>query len=171
MAVLVKQIKPKRLQEDAMRLALLSAMHAAARVIRQDFAATTANWKHKVKFEHIVSLAQGNIAILVTTDDEIYRYVNEGTKPHEIWAGIYTGKSNKTTLFFPSVFTPKTKPGSLVSGAGRKGKRDTHTPYVEHPGTEARNFDEQIEKKREKWYKQQMEAAMSKARKASGHAI
>jgi len=171
MAVLVKQIKPKRLQDDAMRLALLSAMHAAARVIKKDFEGTTENWKHKVKFEHIVSLARGNIAILVTTDDEIYRHVNEGTKPHEIWAGAYTGKSNKKALFFPSVFTPKTTPGSLTSGRGHKGKRDTHTPYVEHPGTAAREFDKQIEEKRAKWYKGQMEDAMKEARRASGHAI
>ena len=171
MAVFVKKIKPKRLQDDAMRLALLSAMHAAARVIQKDFVDTTANWKHKVKFEHIVSLAQGNIAILVTTDDVIYRYINEGTRPHEIWAGAYTGKSNKRVLAFPSVFVAKTKPGSLTSGSGKRGRVDTFVPMVHHPGTEARNFDEQIEKKRGKWFKQQMEAAMSKARKVSGHAI
>ena len=154
-----------------MRRALLSGMHAAARVIKKDFEDTTKHWKHKVKFEYIVSLAKGNVAILVTTDDEIYRYVNEGTKPHDIWAGAYTGKSNKRVLAFPSSFTPKTKPGSLATGRGRKGRVDTFVPMVHHPGTEAREFDTLIEEKRAKWYKRQMEDAMRKARWVSGNAI
>jgi hypothetical protein len=171
MAVLVKQIKPKALNAQAMQNALMAALKEVGKVIKKDFEDTTKYWKHKPKFEILADLSGPGPFVYVATDDEIYRYVNEGTKPHEIWAGAYTGKSNKRALAFPSVFTPKTKPGSLTSGRGRRGRVDTFVPMVHHPGTEAREFDKLIEEKRAKWYKRQMEDAMRKARRVSGHAI
>lgn len=167
-----KEIKPRRFKEAAFRLELLNAMRKAATQVKKDFQATTKTWKHQPKFEVLVSLkAPPGPTILVATDDKIYRFVNEGTKPHPIFAGIYTGKSGKRALAFPSVSTPKTTPGSLSSGPGRKGGATVLRPYVQHPGTEARNFDEAVKKKREKWFKRQMEKAMSRAAKKSGHAI
>ena len=171
MAVFVKQIKPKALDAQAMTAVLMAALKEVGKTLKNDFEDTTKYWKHKPKFEILADLSGPGPFVLVATDDEIYRYVNEGTKPHEIWAGAYTGKNNKRVLAFPSVFTPKTKPGSLTSGRGHKGKVDTFVPMVHHPGTEAREFDEQIEKKRDKWFKRQMEDAMKEARRASGHAI
>ena len=171
MVVFIKAIEPKTLKIKAMRLELLNAMRKAGVVIRRDFRETTATWKHKVEFEQKISLKQPGPTVTVWTDDEIYNYVDKGTRSHRIQAGIYTGKSNKKVLAFPSAFTPKTKPGSLRSGPGRSGGPTVFTPFVEHPGGKARNFSRQIAKKDLPVYKRIMEEGMKKARDVSGNPI
>ena len=153
-----------------MRLALLNAMDKFGMVVKKDFEETTKTWKHKPKFEVQKSLRQAAGPILfVFTQDEIYGYVDKGTRPHDIWAGYYTGKSEHKTLAFPSMSTPKTKPGSLKSGPGSKGEVDTFTPYVRHPGGKARGFTKLIAKQDMPKFKRAMETAMKKARAASGN--
>lgn len=172
MVVLFKEIKPQKLKEKALRLELLNAIRKAGTQIKKDFEATTRTWEHKPKFEILISLRHPpGPTILVATDDKIYRFVNEGTRPHPIFAGIYTSKSRKKVLAFPSVSVPKTKPGSLSSGPGRKSGGTILRPYVQHPGTEARKFDQAVKKKRKTWFKRQMEKAMRTAAKKSGHGI
>ena len=85
MAILWKAIRPATLKLDAMRLALLNELRAVGRDIKKDFEATTATWEHEVKFETLISLTQPGPTVLVATDDEIYRYVSEGTRPHPIF--------------------------------------------------------------------------------------
>ncbi len=169
--VLVKPIKPTKLNETAMREALRHAEERVGRVLLKDFEETVQNWEHRVVFKLHTSVKKGaySVSLTITIEDEIWGYVNDGTKPHEIWPGIYTGKSNKTVLAFASAFSPKTKPGSTKSGAGSKGKVDTFRPYVNHPGTEARNFTGQISKRRTKWFKDQMIQTLKEAARASGH--
>jgi len=174
-AIVGKVIKPARLKEDAMRLKLLNAMRSAGRGIRGDFQKTTVHWKHKVNFELTISLTGPGPFVLVETDDEIYNWVVRGTgkrgggSEYEIWAGAYTGRSDKTMLFFSSQFVPKTQPGIIGSNPGFVGKRDTLVPMVVHPGIEPRNFDKIIQKDWEPKFKRQMEAAMREAAQASGH--
>ena len=155
--VLIKPIKPKKLNEAAMRQALRHAEERVGRVLVKDFQETTKTWEHPVLFKVHTHVRKGDyeVSVEISTDDEIWWYVNEGTKPHESWAGIYTGRSNKKVLAFASAFTPKTKPGSTQSGSGMKGETDTFRPYVNHPGTEARDFTGQIRKRREKWWKEE----------------
>lgn len=168
--IVMKAIKPQRLKDGAFRLELLGAMRKAGTAIKKDFAATTRTWEHKVKFEVVVSLAGGGPTLLVATDDKIYRWVDEGTKgPYPIWAGFWTGKSDKKVLAFPSEFEPKTTPRVIDSGPGFSGGDMVLTPYVEHPGIEAREFDETMEKDWEAPFKRRMEAAMREAARKSGH--
>ena len=170
-AIVYKEIKPSRLKIDALRLTLLNEMRKAGTAIKQDFEKTTATWSKKPRFEVQISLV-GGPTVLVGTDDEIYGYVDRGTEPHEIWAGFYTGKSNKKTLAFASSSTPKTKPGVIRSFPGSRGKIDVFVPYVaKHPGTKARGFSKEIAKQWKPKFKRRMEKAMAQAAKASGHAL
>lgn len=171
MPILIKEIKPSRLKVDALRLELLNEMRKVATEVKKDYEKTTKTWKHKPKFEMDVSLKPPGPTLIVETDDEIYRYVDKGTKPHLIWAGIYTGKSNKKVLAFPSKFSPKTKVGVIGSTAGSSGGDMVRRPYVEHPGNKPRGFEEAIEKIWKPKYKRRMEGAMRKAARASGHAL
>jgi len=166
-----KKIKPSRLKSKGARFKFLNGMRKTATQIRKDFAKTTATWKHDVEFTQVVSLAGPGPELLVATDDKIYGYVNDGTKPHQIWAGVYTGKSNKKVLSFQGSYKAKTKPGVIGSSAGGSSGDWMHRPYVNHPGTEARNFDEIIQKKWEPRFKAEMQAIMIEVRKESGHAI
>jgi len=169
-ALVYKLIKPQTLKVDIFRLYFLNALRQAGRDIMKDFEKTTATWKNKPTFEIQISLS-GGLQVEVYTEDEIYRYVDKGTEPHDIWPGFYTGKSNKKVLAFSSTFSPKTIPGVIGSGPGSRGKVDTFRPYVEHPGTKARNFSEEIQKKWQTIFKTRMEQALRQARQASGHAI
>jgi hypothetical protein len=166
-----KLIKPQRLRDNKMRLTLLNAVRKAARDIQKDFEKTTETWEHKVKFESLVSLTGPGPVVLVGTDDEIYTYVDKGTRPHEIWAGAYTGKSDKTSLAFRTGHTPKTQPRVIGSGPGGTSGDLVYPIMVNHPGTEAREFDVTIAAKWDGAFKRRMEDAMVDAGKESGHAI
>jgi len=80
----VKVIKPNKLNKAAMRRELLSAMREAAKEIEGDFKKTTRTWKKKPKFVKEMDLSGPGPVVLVGTDNEIYKYVDEGTKPHAI---------------------------------------------------------------------------------------
>ena len=167
--IVLKAIRPRRLRDDALRLALLNEMRKVATEIKKDFAKTTATWAHRVQFTVLVSLTGPGPVVLVGTDDRVYRYVDEGTRPHLIFAGIYTGKSKKKALAFRGAFRAKTTPRVIGSGAGFKGGALVLRPYVQHPGTEARQFDVTIQGSWEPRFKRRMEAAMVQAAAKSGH--
>ncbi len=171
MPILIKEIKPSKLRVDALRLELLNEMRKVGTDVKKDYEKTTRTWKHKPKFEVSVSLKPPGPTLIVETDDEIYGYVDKGTKPHLIFAGIYTGKSSKKALAFPSKFSPKTKPGVIGSSSGSSGGPTVFRPYVQHPGSKPRGFEEAIGKIWTPKYKRWMEAAMRKAARASGHAL
>lgn len=166
--ILGKAFKPKRLNEDAFRLELLNAMRAVAVEVKKDFEATTETWQeeNKPKFDSLISLTGGgpSLVVDVASNGEIYRYVNDGTKPHLI------PKGGPGTLAFSEGYTAKTAPGVIGSrSGGSSGARIIRKTQIKHPGTEARNFDKAIAKKWEKPFKRAMEAALKKAVKASGH--
>ena len=113
---------------------------------------TTENWEHKVVFrakrmDFPEKSVQPGVAVRVWTDDEIWRYVDEGTKPHEI-----RPKKAGGVLAFPSMFKAKTQPQSLKSGAGASGGPVVVTQAVQHPGTKARNFSAMLQRKLDNIY-------------------
>jgi hypothetical protein len=166
MPVLVKKIKPRRLQDKAMRLVLLNAMRKAGTVIKKDFEKTTKTWSNKPKFEALVSLKPPGPTLLVGTNDEVYRFVDEGTEEHFIFP------VNKKALAFPGgPYTAKTKPGVIDSFAGGPSGETKVRAWTWHPGTAPREFDKTIKKAREPWFKRQMEIAMREAARVSGHQI
>ena len=168
--LVVRVIKPSMFKEKEFQRAA-RALEDFAKKVKADYQKTTRTWSHKVVFHRYSRYGLRELAAGVDTEDEIYGYVERGTKPHVIMAGIYTGKSNKKALAFPSVFRPKTKPRVIGSAAGYKGGATIVRPFVQHPGTEAREFSKTIKKEREPWFRKRVDKAMSQARKASGHAI
>lgn len=161
-----KVIKPKKLNRDALRLKLLSAMHESEREILKDFQKTTRTWKRKPKFETQVG-TKGGPTVLVGTDNPIYKYVDEGTKPHKI------PRRPGKPLFFQwggkGSYHAKTRPRVIDSSAGFPTGPFRVFKSVNHPGTKARNFADEIQKRRQPWFKKRMEQAMRDAAKASGH--
>ena len=169
--MLVHAIEPPKLKIDAIRLALLTELGSIGGDIKKDFEKTTKTWKKKPKFVLIKGLKKGLVELYVYTDDEVYAYVDKGTEPHLIWAGAYTGKSEKTALAFPGTFSAKTIPGVIGSFTGFSGGDTVYTPYVEHPGTEPRGFEDAITEIWEKTYMLRMDNAMERASEESGHGI
>lgn len=177
---LVKVIKPAKFKDAEFQRVLRNAMRRAGTQVVKDFEKTTRTWKTKPKFSlrtHATSLRE-SASIEIVWDDPIYTYVNDGTVDQGdkggpgilIWAGYYTGKSDKKVLAFNVPSTPKTRPGSINSGPGATGDTKVVRPYVVHHGIKGRHFDRLIKKGRETWFKREMEAAMREAALASGHA-
>lgn len=165
--ILAKAIKPKKLRVDKMRLALLTELNAIGPDIKKDFERTTKTWKHKVKFVIVKAIPTnlGRVEILVGSDDEIYRYVNEGTRAHVILP------KRALRLRFKGTYTAKTVPGVIDARAGGASGADVFSAGVIHPGTQPRNFDDAITKLWQKRFKRRMEKAMREAVKVSGHAF
>lgn len=138
----LKPIKPRvnPLNADAVMRAVRDEMHHIAEDAKEDFERTTAEWEHEVDFE-VVETRDG---VVVATEDEIYGYVDEGTKPHDI-----TPKKAKA-LRFGAGGAPKTRPRVIGSGAGSRGNSVVYTRRVRHPGTEAREFSKTIQEKYER---------------------
>jgi hypothetical protein len=102
------------------------------------FRGTVRTWRRKPTFQVLTEARGGDVSILVGTDDEIYGYVDRGTRPHVI------RPRNARRLRFNSVFTAKTTPGSLQSGAGGSKPPTVYALEVLHPGTQPRGFTERI---------------------------
>lgn len=164
----IKEIKPARFKDKAFKDALRDAARQAAKDIEKDFKKTTETWKNKPKFERVVSV-DPNVEVLVGTDDEIYGYVNDGTKPHPIFPN--RAKALSFRWGGKGSYRAKTKPRVIGSTPGGSSGPLVHFPYVQHPGTKARKFDQTIEKKWRAPFKRRMEQAMRRAAKASGHGI
>jgi hypothetical protein len=172
-ALKIKEVKPAKLKEAEMRRCFRNAMRRVGTGMRKDFERTVATWEHKPEFRESTHVTKNDdeIAVEVWTENKIYGYVNDGTRPHDIWAGAYTGKSNKKVLAFVPGGVPKTQPGRLDAGPGSPGTgAAVYTPHVRHPGTEGRHYDRQIEREWDKKFKHEVEIAMRQAQHVSGHA-
>lgn len=122
-----------------LELAIENALTASAKAAKVDFDVTTQTWQSRPAFT--IDKAPGKRTI--STDDEIYGYVNDGTRPH-----IIAPKAGGA-LVFTTPYGAKTAVRVIGSGRGSRGatKIVTRKP-VQHPGTDAREFDEVI---KEKW--------------------
>lgn len=172
MALVCKVIKPKRMKQDAMRLELLNVLSTVARGMEKDFKATVATWDHKPKFEVLKSLKGPGPEVLVATDDEVYRYVDEGTGKWGPRKQAYPiPKRGPGWLKFQAGYSAKTVPGVLGSQpGGAYGDSIIMFGEVMHPGIKPRHFDKIIQKK---WQKEMLKlalAAMKRAAQKSGHA-
>jgi hypothetical protein len=164
--IVIKQIKAAKLRSAAMWYELQAAVEKVGKEIQADFEKTTATWEHQPKFEVETDVSE-NLAAMVSTDDKIFGYVDEGTRPHVIRA-----KNGKRLAFQwagPGSYRAKTSPGVIGSTAGGPSGEMVYPVEVHHPGTKARHFDKMIRQKWEPRFKQRMEYAMRKAAKASGH--
>lgn len=166
MSVLLRNISDRSLDKtdmNAVEKELLAFADSFANEMLLDFELTTAFWEHKVKFEKLVAVRGGNIEMLVGTDDEIYGYVNYGTKPH-----IIKPKAPGYPLSFMVGGKAKTTPRQIVSSKGVLGNIPVKAMAVHHPGTEAREFDKQIQKKFEKKFGNMAQKALDRAIKRAG---
>ena len=95
--------------------------------------------------------------MLVGTDNEVYHYVDEGTRPHII------RPVRASRLRFKSGYNAKTKPRKIGSQAGGAFGDTVYAMQVRHPGSKAREFSPTIQKRRRKPFTRRMVGAMQKA--------
>lgn len=140
----LKAIVPKSLAFDpkGMARAIKNGLDGAAKGAKVDFDVTTQTWKHKPAFK----IEEPNpMQRTVSTDDEIYGYVDQGTRAHRIVA------RRAKRLRFMSGFRPKTRQGYIGSNQGGTSGGVVFARAVNHPGTKPRKLAAAIAKK---WQKQ-----------------
>lgn len=165
--IVFSPITPGKLDVQAFRNEMRGMLKMTGKVIKKDFTETTRFWKTKVKFTVDFAITPEPF-LEVWTDNEIYGYVNFGTDPHDIWAGIYTGKSNKKVLKFQTGYKAKTAKGRKQSRPGGPSGPFIMRPYVSHPGTDPRDFDEDIQERRQPWFEKEAQKALDRAVRSSG---
>jgi hypothetical protein len=139
----------------AVQRAITGTLTQAAQDAQKDLQSTTATWKRKVTFA-ITPIPDG---FQVSTDDEIFGYVDEGTPPH-----IITPKRGKVLRFGPGS-RPKTTVRVIGSTAGSKGGAPVVARIVHHPGTEAREFSQMLQEKYDDELPKRIDAALGEALK------
>lgn len=127
--------------------------------VRRDFKKTVSTWDKKPKFS-VKRVIKDNLVIYSAgTDDEIYGYVNNGTKPHVIKP---KPSNKKGLLFFKTGSIAKTTPNTLKSKSGgfAGSSKMVAARQVNHPGTKARRFDLIIAKRFNVKFQSEMNRAL-----------
>ena len=159
----MKLIVPKdyaKHYEAAISKEIGKALKVEAAIVRRAFERTTRTWTKRPKFR--VWSRQAGYAGLggkyipklsVSSQDEIYYYVSKGTAIR--WAVMSQD------------FRPKTRPRVIGSRTGRGGavivgrKAMTARNIQPRPGIKAREFDEEIKKRRTPWFQKRIEKAVA----------
>lgn len=151
--VKLNALYPKHMPTGAeyMRAAEKAAQQTAGLVLR-DFQSTTRTWKHKPKFDITITHQGADYSIAAGTDDLIYMWVSEGTKPHVIRA------KRSPYLIFQGGYRAKTRVGIIGS---IEGGRDPNGEWfrkkqVRHPGFKGRKFIKNIMSRRQKTLEERM---------------
>lgn len=142
--IVLTAIKPRagRSQFAAVVAAVRQVEQQAARELLEDYQKTTSTWDNQPRW--VVRVGRDRIE--VRTNSAIWNMLDKGTRPHEIRAR--RGKA----LRFASGYAAKTRPGSIIAGAGGPSGDDRFAQSVQHPGTRPRGFTNRLRAKwKEKW--------------------
>ena len=149
-------IKPKVFPQQASKVeaAIRAASQRAAAELVADHEKTVSTWSTKPRFTVKVSASE----IEVRTDSPIWRYVDQGTKPH-----VIRPKRPGGMLRFSTGYQAKTRPGSIIAGSGGASGPVAWAKEVQHPGTKARGFSRRLRAKWKEKYPRDMQRAISEA--------
>jgi len=153
--ITLKPLNPNKpiLDVAKMEAAIQSELRTQGNEAKKLYEQATSTWGHKPAF--VVDVNKDGVTI--STNDEIFGYVNLGTAPH-----IIRPKAGKVLRFNAGGFVPKTTPRSLNAGSGTPGSTTTFTQEVHHPGSKPRNFDASVARKRAKPYAVEMQRAIDR---------
>jgi hypothetical protein len=149
-AQLVKGLKPKKLKIKEVRLNILNALRAEGKVVKAELEKTTTTWKGaKPTFTIAIGLTGQDAIVLIgpagsAKGAQKWGWLDEGTEAHIIKA------KNVPNLIFRTNFTAKTKVKTFSSGAGSISPPWRKAKQVKHPGIDAREWSEEIVKRRKK---------------------
>lgn len=141
-SIVGKSIHAKKPKVDQYRFRMLRALEKLGEGMKKDFEKTVETWEDHPEFVIHMSTTKGLLLVEVSTDDEIYAYVDGGTEEHIIEAAI------APYLVYKKGYTPKTVPRVLSSGPSSYAGPTRRRKVVIHPGTEPRNFAEVVQ---EEW--------------------
>jgi hypothetical protein len=134
------------------KAAIRKALEKAAKETKKKFKKTTATWNHQPVFETRIKDDTAEVG----TNDERYRWINDGYYDHEIKPRKPGG-----VMAWQSQFKSKTLPRKIMSRQGGKtGPVDTFARYVGKHYITPREFDKVIQGEMEKEFEKLFEKAM-----------
>lgn len=149
-----------KLYESArMQMAIHGALDKVGQGMLRTYQEIVSNWKTKVVFAVKVTVNGSQAMVEVWTENEIYGYVTEGTKPHIIVP------RRARMLRFQTGYRAKTSPRSIKSGAGGAFGDVAFAHLVHHPGTQARHFERNVMKRYQDVIPAVVQAAITEALK------
>lgn len=172
MVARIRVIVPKDFNTKAFRDKVMDGIEETIKEADREFAKTYATWEREPEFEQEYKESKKQLSGKTTTDNEVYGYVNDGTKDS---APYPIPKAGPGLLRFQwggkGSYKPKTQVRRIGSGPGGPSGPMVVFRRVMHPGIEGRHFDEEIAKAMAPRFQRRMVSAMSEAARASGHAI
>lgn len=154
-------ILPKLPKASEFRQAFEKAALKTANLVERDLKSTTRTWTHQPKFSVNILPTNVDYTIIAGTDDEIYSYVDAGTRPHPI-----RPKRSKY-LRFTSGYRSKTRVNIIGSREGGSFGDEVFSKGVNHPGFAGRNFLAQIARRRQVTLEQEISQAIAKVMRQS----
>ncbi len=161
-SVSIEVTLPKKPLVDTKRLlrGLGRAVDDTTAIADSNFKATVKTWKRKPKFKRRKAARKGRVIEGdVTTRDEIYGYVTSGTRRHII------RPKRARLLAFRGGYRSKTRRRVLGSHKGGATGGWRFAKQVMHPGTEPREFPQEIAKRRRRNLRNFTIRAWAEARK------
>lgn len=153
----LQAIKPPKMPTgEEYAKAMQAAVQKSAGLVLTDLQSTVRTWKHKPAFDVTITQVGDDYSVTAGTDDPIYGYVNDGTKPHPI-----RPKRSKY-LRFSSGYKAKTRPNIIGSVEGGAFGNDVFSKGVLHPGFIGRRFDQAIAKRRQVTVAQEISQSIAK---------
>lgn len=141
---------------DELQRVIRNTLTETAKAVKVDFGATVRTWINKPTFR--TKWVNNGWGREISTDSEIYGFVDFGTKPHPI-----TPKRAPMLRFQwggPGSYKPKTLTRQILSQQGGSTGPIVVALKVDHPGTEAREFSETIAEKWDEELPVQMQRAI-----------
>lgn len=162
-SIRIEALKPGKLPTAQEYVtAMKKAAQKSADLTKRDLESTTRTWEHKPKFATFLEENATAFAIFAGTNDDIYRYVDEGTKPHDI-----KPKRSKYLRFLP-IYQAKGRTGVIGSRDGGSSGDPVFSQGVHHPGFAGRHFTVLIAKRRQKTLEQEIDQALAKVARNKG---
>lgn len=141
---------------------VVNEMQEVGKDIRREFKGVVDDWEHKPTFTSRVIERPRYIRAEVLVGGQhkqIWRYVDEGTRPHVILPRKEGGR-----LIFRTGYSPRTLPIAQAHvGTGIASGNFVSVQQVNHPGTEARDFGKQIAEDYKPEFRRRIENAFRRA--------
>lgn len=138
------------------------AVEYTLQAVKRDLEKTVQTWNKKPEFVTESKYQGGSRIITAYTDNQVYNWLDQGTKPHII------RPKRARMLAFQSGYTAKTSaaPGAFIAKSGGPSGAWRYAKQVNHPGTKARKFYQKIQLRNQKRLEMELETALALAAKA-----
>lgn len=155
-SISVKVTVPKSKFKDKGWVAGVSSalVKKTAPTLKRLFRSSTFGWSKHPSFRQHLTRRASYLAMEVYTEDEKYRLVNAGAKPH-----IITPK--RGFLRFRPGYRSATTPGRLQSRRAYRSGKSISARQVNHPGFAPRKFDELVAKEYEPHFREDIQDALN----------